>query len=233
MGLLDELRAKQQGKEPNANPQGLVDEVRLLELVGRKKYCTPTYLYRVLGWSRPRITRITHKLKQRGLLDALDDIRPKVYRLSRKGALLHGFKHRAWPSMSIIKQQCALNQIEWHLREKLNQVRVLSREQLQLEGFFPAHAEYVLEFWQSTSAQEKQRMLIVIDDYGMPSERLKRIWGRRHLEKQGGVKTYKNFVSHWLVFCSDEALLERHKTYANNHQLPIQCHFIKPIWTSS
>lgn len=202
----------------------------IIDILGSKGFCVTQNLFGYLSVSKGRLSDRINRLIAKGLVDAATEQKPYVYRLTHKACVMYGYNLRRWPkSLTPVQRYCLRNQVEIQLREEFSQARILSADYLKKYLINNAIGEYVFEVW-STPESPRQRLLIVIDDYGMPPSRLKRIWERRHCVAQGGNLTYGDFVHDWRLYVCDEVMMRRHFEYAKRHKLRLDLEFIEPFW---
>ncbi len=202
----------------------------IIAILGARRFAIQDNLIAYLQVPRQRISDQLNRLIAQGWVDAAKEMRPYAYRLTNKACLAYGYPLSRWPkNLAALQRTCLRNHIECLLREEYDQVRLLSAEYLKTLLIYNAISEYVFEVIEPGKTQ-KIRMLVVLDDYGMPPSRLKKIWTRRHCVSQGGNLTYGQFVHDWRLYVCNEYLMQRHFEYAKRHQLKMDLEVIEPIW---
>jgi len=192
---------------------------RVLELVGRVRFCTQDQISRYLDMSRALVTRHLSQLEKGGLVDRDSNIRPHIFWLTTKGARVMDIKlsgAKRMHSYHVRRHYCHRNEFELQSLEHNPHFKYLSRNELLAHGLYPSHAEH------AAAEQLLDYSLILIDDYLMNSDRILVSWTRQHLKNSRSkalagkpVRRWYNVTNRLTVVSTDSINLQKHKRYCD------------------
>ena len=115
------------------------------------------------------------------------------------------------------------------MTKKYSGFQFLPREALFKRGFHPAFGEHVAIDAAGTA------WLVLLDDYFMNSERIARIWTRRHTPN---MKYWPDFtgrrwcdtVNRFLVVSTDDLHAERHRKWIKKSIFPAEVMYMSALW---
>lgn len=174
---------------------------------------------------------IVRDLNAGGLVEPGADTRPQVWQLTLAGAarlrvpMPSGRRHSSW---AVMQNAVHRNAVEILLSQEFPGFRFLTRLQLYKKGFNPSHGEYAAVDDQGATS------LVLIDDYLMESRRIAHHWTRLHRPPRKYWpevgRQWFNIANRFLVFTTSAAHQKRHVEFVQTTTLPVDVHYLKPLW---
>jgi hypothetical protein len=205
---------------------------KIMEQLHLVNYATNLQLAKLCNSYPSNISNAIKALLNVGYIDGSLLTRPMILHLTATGArylkkpLPAGRRHASWSDMA---HACHLNEIREILFLEQKGFRFLIRQDLLKHGLNSAHGEHL-----GIDGAGKN-WLVLLDDYGMASDRIKRSWVRKHTpvlkywpDYTG--RTWKDVVQRFLVVTTDKDQANRHLEYILENKLPADVKIIKPLW---
>lgn len=190
---------------------------------------------------------------RKGLINKETAYKPYAYSLTTKGANMIGAQlPKHFMSDAAIHQRLLRNDIEIAARKQNSHNHFVSRPALWRRGLYPTLGEWCLQF-EDKEGQTKMA-LILIDDYGMPASRLRKILDRNHsvkvdpktkkttvnkvIEKNAPDKknmTWRKAISRFVLHSTSEYRINKYQRYVQKHEsefkemMPL-FRVMTPIW---
>lgn len=207
-------------------------ENQILDRLAEVNYSTSKQLVRWLNVQASHISQCIKKLVALNLVDGNFITRPMILHLTQAaGRLLnvpqpYDRRHASW---SVMAHACHLNEVQALMLEKHAGFRFLSRETLYKQGFNPGFGEHCAVDDSGTT------WFVILDDYLMGSDRIKRSWTRRHTPNtkywpDHTGRAWCEVVNRFVVICTDESHALKHQKYITMAGLPAEVIQIKPLW---
>ena len=167
-----------------------------------------------------------------GLIDGFLHSRPMILHLTPAGCRLMGVpmpSGRRQASWEVMAHACHRNAAAEMLAARHDGFKFLSRLTLLKQGFNPGHGEHGAVDDTGTA------WFVVLDDYLMGSDRIKRAWTRRHVPNQKywpdpTGRKMSEVAQEFLVVSTDEANAERHRARILKEGLPADVLTLKALW---
>ena len=205
---------------------------RILERLGQAHFATSQQLATWCRVDARRISDSVQALLNVNLIDGSLITRPMILHLTPAGGrlmdkpLLSGRWHASWPVMA---HYCHRNAAAEMLAARYPGFDFLSRQDLLKAGFNPGHGEHAAK-----DAAGKS-WFVLLDDYLMGPDRIKRSWTRRHVPNQkywpdSTGRRMCEVAQGFLVVSTDEKNAEVHRARILKDQLPADVLTIKPLW---
>jgi hypothetical protein len=207
---------------------------RILDHLSKNAFATPEQLGRLCNSKAPNISTAVKELLNVGLVDGSLLTRPMILHLTHAGGRLldvpmpSGRRHSSW---SVMAHACHLNAAGEILASENNGFRFLSRLTMLKQGLNPGHGDHGAVDDSGTS------WYVLLDDYMMGSDRIKRSWTRRHTptlkywpDHTG--RAWSEMVQRFMVVTTDADQAARHQKWILKDQLPADVMIIKPLWKS-
>lgn len=220
-------------RRATSKPITLSDKHRLiLSVLSRLKFGTVSQLmYWVGAEHESSVSRPCSQLVDAGLVEQHKDLKPYVYRLSRKGCNFVSAEYkRSWLSFSALQQVVLKNDVEIYLRNLYPKTSYIDKSRLLSLGLSPGIGEHGFRF-------EKKLFFVLIDDYLMDSKRILRCWERMHTPnenhydlKLGGNVSWESYADRFFLFCCDEDKLKQHKKFAFDNRISVDCIYLPATW---
>lgn len=205
---------------------------RILEQLTKIKFATPEQLSRLCNSKPQNISTAVNELINADLLGGSLLSRPMILHLTPAGyrrmgePMPSGRRHSSW---SVMAHACHVNAVAEILATENKGFRFLSRLALLKQGFNPGHGEHGATCDSGTS------WFVLLDDYFMGSDRIKRSWTRRHTPN---LKYWPDYTGHawrevvqrFLVVTTDTDHAARHQKVILKERLPAKVLLIKPLW---
>jgi hypothetical protein len=204
----------------------------VLEQLARVQYATHAQLAYWCGVQTPAISKAVKVLLESGLVDGELTARPSILRLTQTaGRILQvpmpsGCYHSSW---SVMAHACHRNAAGEILASENQGFRFLPRLTMLKQGLNPGHGDHGAVDDSGTS------WYVLLDDYMMGSDRIKRSWTRRHTptlkywpDHTG--RAWSEVVQRFLVVTTDADQAARHRKWILRDQLPADVMIIKPLW---
>ena len=208
---------------------------KLMDILAHTVFATQKQLEQYTGFSFSVCRDTIYEAQRRKLIQKDQDYLPYAYHLTNRGANAIGTQlPKHFMSDAAIHQRLLRNTIELNAREKNPTATFASRPSLWRRGIYPVLGEWCLQY-QDKEGNNKIA-LILIDDYGMPSERLHKSIHRNHAQTvdkaTGKVKRnkvlmrnndvlkdvcWKDVVSVFSVYSTSDTRIERYKKYIEKH----------------
>lgn len=180
----------------------------------------------------PAISKAVAPLLAERIVTIEDVLRPAVYRLAWRGAVYVGattVAAKRRPTASTLMHHCHRNAAEIVLATQFPDFKFLPRATMLRQGLRPSHGEHGAVDGNNTA------YCVLLDDYLMPSYRLRRAWERRHTpdanyfnDPTGG--RWCDIVNQYLVVTTDARQTERHTKWAVTNAIPASIETIAPLW---
>ncbi len=162
--------------------------------------------------------------------------KPYSYCLTSKGAALLGAQlPKHFMSDAAIHQRLLRNEIEIEAQKVNKNNHFVSRPELWRRGLYPSFGEWCLQFEDREGV--KKMALVLIDDYGMPASRLKKVLQRNHstkvdpktkkvtinkvIEKNAPDKknmTWEKAVTRFVVHSTSALRISKFQQYVDKHK---------------
>lgn len=205
----------------------------ILDTLGRVSFATAKQLATFCGVVIPSVSKALSALEASNIVIKESFIRPNVWRLTNKGAAILDINlpsGKRDPSSSVLRHTCHRNQVEIEFNEKYGNFRLYSRLSLLKNGLRPAFGEH------AGGTKAGRTFFILLDDYLMPSSRIKNSWTRTHkpdgkyYEDTTGRK-WNEVANEYFVITTDSSQFKRHKKWIKNNNIA-GCHVMKtePLW---
>lgn len=208
-----------------------VTEEKLLATLARVQFATADQLAYWCGVRKQNIAVPIQRLQHHGLIEPGADTRPQIWLLTLAGAArLHvpmpsGRRHSSW---SVMQNAAHRNAVEILLSRDHPGFYFLTRLRLYKEGFNPSHGEYAGVEADGTT------WLVLVDDYMMESRRIEHHWTREHRPPRKYWpevgRRWFNIANRFAVFTTSAGHLERHRDFVETTTLPVDVHYLKPLW---
>jgi hypothetical protein len=205
---------------------------RILDHLSKNAFATPEQLGRLCNSKAPNISTAVKMLLNVGLIDGSLLTRPMILHLTHAGGRLldvpmpSGRRHASW---SVMAHACHLNAAGEILATEHNGFRFMSRLTMLKQGLNPGHGDHGAMDDSGTS------WYVLLDDYMMGSDRIKRSWTRRHTPSRKywpdhTGRAWCDVAQRFLVISTDTDHAERHREWILKDQLPADVMLIKPLW---
>jgi hypothetical protein len=205
---------------------------KILDQLAQVQFATNTQLVKRCGSHASHVSTAVKALLNVGLIDGSLLTRPMILHLTPACCrrldvpMPSGGNHSSW---SVMAHACHLNAAGELLAAEHPGFRFLSRRTLLKQGFNPGHGEHGATCDSGTS------WFVLLDDYLMGSDRIKRSWTRRHTptlkywpDPTG--RAWCDVAQRFLVISTDADQAERHRKWILKDQLPADVMTIKPLW---
>ena len=209
-------------------------QVLMLSTLARLRFATAEQLMQwcPLG-AMSSVRRCAQRLASAGLIEINTELKPFVYRLSRKGCRAMGQRYfRTWHSFSAMQQVLLRNQVEIQLLNEDDKSASIDRAQLAPLGLHPAHSEYAFVMPNRSSLFQ----LVVIDDYLMQSNRILHKWQRPHLKTSTTatsttLKRWCDVCDGYRIYTITELQAIQHRAFLAQAGIPnASVTLIEPVW---
>jgi hypothetical protein len=205
---------------------------RILKQLARMGYATVDQLAYWCDVARVSISRRLEVIRGLGLVRGEEQARPAIWYLTFAGGRLvrkpmpAGRRQASW---SVMAHACHTNAAEIVLRQQYNGFRFLDRLSLLKQGFNPGHGEHGARDDDGTS------YFVLVDDYAMTSDRIRRSWMRRHAPNSKywpdpTGRCWSEVVHRFLVVSTDANNAVTHRAYIDSQALPADVLTIEPLW---
>jgi hypothetical protein len=205
---------------------------RILDHLSKNAFATPEQLGRLCNSKAPNISTAVKMLLNVGLIDGSLLTRPMILHLTHAGGRLldvpmpSGRRHASW---SVMAHACHLNAAGEILATEHNGFRFMSRLTMLKQGLNPGHGDHGAMDDSGTS------WYVLLDDYMMGSDRIKRSWTRRHTPSRKywpdhTGRAWCDVAQRFLVISTDTDHAERHREWILKDQLPADVMLIRPLW---
>lgn len=204
----------------------------ILTSLKRCTCATAAQLAAFAGVQVPAISKAVGPLLDERFVVIEDVLRPAVYRLAWRGAVYVGattVAAKRRPTASTLMHYCHRNAAELTLSAHISGFKFLPRSTMLRQGLRPSHGEH------GAIDKNNTAYCVLLDDYLMPSYRLRRTWDRRHtpdgnyFEDSTG-RRWRDIVNQYLVVTTDSRQAERHEKWAVKNEIPVLVETIPPLW---
>lgn len=205
---------------------------KILDQLAQVQFATNTQLVKLCDSHASHVSTSVNELLNVGLIDGSLLTRPMILHLTPAGSRLldvvmpSGRRHASW---SVMAHACHLNAAGEILETENQGFRFLPRLTMLKQGLNPGHGDHGAVDDSGTS------WYILLDDYMMGSDRIKRSWTRRHTptlkywpDHTG--RAWSDVVQRFLVVTTDADQAARHRKWILKDQLPADVMTIKPLW---
>ena len=205
---------------------------RVLDHIGRLRFVTATHLAYWCDVVRVTIDRRLERLLTLGLVKAEKTSRPFIFFLTSAGAVMTGRPpasggHQA--SWSVMAHACHAVELEIQLHQDRG-FRLLDRMHLLRQGFNPAHGEH------AGVDRTRQSTFVLLDDYGMQSDRIAHVWQRRHTPNNKywpdpTGRVWGEVVHRYVVATTDPVQAQKHRAFIEDRGVVADVVDIKALWS--
>ena len=215
------------------SPPALSDlQHRILTTLGRVGFATEAQLAYWGGVQVPAVSKALAKLVEARFVVGEAQVRPVIFRLTHAGARVARTRvasGRRYPSWSVMAHAGHTNQTEIALRARYPGLQFFDRLTLLKQGFNPAFGEHAGVDAGGVSS------LVLVDDYLMGSERISRVWTRRHRPARaywpaGTGREWREVVQRFIVATTDGRQAEAHTAWITDQGIPADVMTIKALW---
>ncbi|RFA24309.1 hypothetical protein CAI21_22160 [Alkalilimnicola ehrlichii] len=187
----------------------------VLRILAELEYATSDQLTVYLNVDRSTVTRTLRTLEAGSLVTLLRVARPYVVSATPAGLRAVAAKPRTGRrvrSWSAIAHRCHVNAAVLRLGAHFPGFRVLLRVDAFSLGLSPAHGEHLAR------SDDGIYSLLLMDDYFMSSERIVRVWRRRHRSKPAyyappAPRHWFDVADRFIVAVTDAEHLADHRAY--------------------
>jgi len=204
---------------------------RALQTLARVQFVTAAQLTVWCGISLRAVCTSLEALYEMNLVDMGADTKPQIWLLTHAGAALmqvpmpSGRRHSSW---SVMQNAVHRNVAEIQLAKVFPGFHFLTRHQLYKKGFNPSHGEY------AGVDEEGTTWLVLIDDYMMESRVIEKHWTRIHRPPRKYWpdigRQWQNIANKYTVYTTSTEHQQRHVDFVNSTTLPVDVHYLKPVW---
>ena len=214
-------------------------EEKVAQALAEFEYLTQKQLTLLTGSAVSAVSAALRRLQLFEYVKEFDLLRPSAYRLTARGARAVDARAPRDRAYSAIQQIVHTAQAVIHLRDIYPGARLLRRVDLYAHGLHPAvgeHAVQTVEGW----------VFFLVDDYMMRPGRVRDCWTRTHkpvgrfvdieaLRARGEFLVHRwcDAACAYHAFTTDERQLARFEKVRERDNVPVQLHYLEPIWRLS
>jgi len=203
---------------------------RILSHLARVAFATSAQLRVWLDVDQSNISRALSDMVEQGLVETTQNRPAVVYLTHAAYSILQqpmpaGERHASW---SVMAHACHKNAFEI-LKNQQGEFRFLSRLSLLRQGLNPAHGEH------AALDEEGKTWFVLLDDYMMAPDRIKRSWSRRHTPNKKywsdpTGRVWRDVAHHYVVVTTSEHQAERYRVYVADQGIPATVELVSAIW---
>ncbi len=208
-----EMPIVQKKKTVKFNPESYSRNQKILQVICRNSFINLKQAMWFMEWSESHARNVLSTLDNRGLIKSNSEFGFNIYMLTKKGYRSVGASAKNTDrNASTIHKHLVRNNIELEIGDKDESAKFISRDDCVDLGFYPAHQENYLTYSGGSA-------LIIIDDYGMESEKLItsliRLHNKTKMEKE--MEYHQKFwvaaVECLIVYSTTEEATEEHRRF--------------------